>query len=383
MKVLVFGIGLQGRAVVHDLARSGVEVLAADANEAAARSALGSLGCGTVPVLRAEVSDWQGAAQVIRDSGAGLVVCMVPPALQLAVARAALDSGAHFVSTSYAGEVGTLHEQARAKGLSLLPEIGLDPGIDLVMARAAVGALDQVHGLRMYGGGIPERAAAGNPLGYKITWTFEGVLGAYRRAARLLRDGQAVSIDGESIFQAQNVATIELPETGALEAYPNGDALPYAGLLGLGEGLRELGRYALRWPGHSAWWRVMASLGFLRDEPIEVEGALVAPRKFVARLLEPQLQFGEGERDLAILRVHAWGTRQGRAHEVTLDLVDRRDLATGLFAMNRTVGYAASIGAQMLLRGELSTPGLLSPARDIPPEPFFAALRARGMLLRD
>jgi lysine 6-dehydrogenase len=382
MNILVVGIGLQGRAVVHDLVHRAPQhaVTAADVDVGAVRGALDSLGCGRAIAVQLDASQEASLAQAM--SGMDLVVCMAPPSFQLGVARAALHAGAHFVSTSYAGQVADLDAESRSRGVVMLPEIGLDPGIDLVMARAVVAEFDEVVGLRMYGGGIPEPEAADNPLRYRITWTFDGVLNAYRRPARLLKDGNEKSIDGEQIFQAANIHTIDIPGLGPLEAYPNGDALKYASLYGLGPSLRDLGRFAVRWPGHSAFWSVMASLGFLRDEPIEIEGARVAPMKFVAGLLEPQLQFERTQRDLAVLRVQAWGRKNGREHEVVLDLIDKRDLETGLFAMNRTVGYSASIAAQMILNGEIPEPGVRSPSRDVPVGRFFEELRARGMMLQ-
>jgi len=105
----------------------------------------------------------------------------------------------------------------------------------------------------------------------------------------------------------------------------------------------------------------------------------VAPRLFVARLLGPQLRYGTSERDLAILRVQAWGRKGAKERTVTLDLLDRRDLQTGLFAMNRTVGYTASIGAQLILHGDVAAPGLRSPAQDVPVQRLFEELRARGI----
>ena len=70
---------------------------------------------------------------------------------------------------------------------------------------------------------------------------------------------------------------------------------------------------------------------------------------------------------------------QGRACEVTHRLVDRRDLETGFFAMNRTVGFPASIGAQMILSGNIEARGVLSPAKHVPVETFLAELEKRKM----
>jgi saccharopine dehydrogenase-like NADP-dependent oxidoreductase len=65
--------------------------------------------------------------------------------------------------------------------------------------------------------------------------------------------------------------------------------------------------------------------------------------------------------------------------KVTYDLIDYRDLETGLFAMNRTVGFTASIGAQMILTGKITQAGVLSPVRHVPPREFIEELKARGM----
>ena len=65
--------------------------------------------------------------------------------------------------------------------------------------------------------------------------------------------------------------------------------------------------------------------------------------------------------------------------KVTYDLIDYRDLTTGLFAMNRTVGFTASIGALMILSGKITETGLLSPVRHVPPHEFIKEVEARGM----
>jgi len=58
-----------------------------------------------------------------------------------------------------------------------------------------------------------------------------------------------------------------------------------------------------------------------------------------------------------------------------------RDLDTGLFAMNRTVGYTASIAAQMILKGQITSAGVVSPTRDVPARDLLRELKARGMKL--
>lgn len=131
----------------------------------------------------------------------------------------------------------------------------MDPGIDLILLGRALRSLDRVGGITTFGAGFPERAAPNNPLRYKVTWTVDGVLRPYRRAGRVIRDRVIVEIPETEMFASEHFHELELEGLGTLEAFPNGDALTYAGLLGIpASRLRSLGSYVLRWPGYCALW---------------------------------------------------------------------------------------------------------------------------------
>lgn len=382
MKALVLGLGLQGKAVVHDLEESAIvsRIVAADIEAEKAKAYVTLKGYRKVEVVPLNAAHPGLLDQLVAAVAPQVIVCMLPPEFQPGIARAAIAAGVPYVSSSYPGALPELDGPAREKGVSLLPEMGMDPGIDLILGKLAVDELDVVHGLRSYGAGLPEPACAGdNPIHYKITWTFEGVLKAYMRPARFLKDGKEAAIPGGQIFRPENGHVLEVPGVGALEAYYNGDALHYIELFGLGPELREMGRYAMRWPGHNRFWDVMAALGFMDDTPLRIGGAELSPRRFVVEHLTPRLQFRENERDMVVIRIEAWGLKNGRKLKVVYELIDYRDLATGLFAMNRTVGFTASIGAQLLLAGKVRTPGLLNPVRDVPHREVSAELEKRGM----
>ncbi|MFY9705333.1 MAG: saccharopine dehydrogenase C-terminal domain-containing protein [Desulfobacterales bacterium] len=383
-KVLVLGFGMQGKAVVHDLEQGDLvsEIVVADMDLGAARVYLERKGYTRSRAVALDAAREEQLLQLIESVGPRVTICMLPADFNYPIARAALTAGCHFVSSSYSGRVAELNADAAAKGITILPEMGMDPGIDLVLGRLAVDELDVVHGMYSYGAGLPEPDCAGdNPLHYKITWTFDGVLKAYNRPARVLRGGQKVDIAGEEIFREEHGHTVEVAGLGRLEAYPNGDAIHYIQVFNLGPEVRDMGRFALRYPGHSRFWSVMAEMGFLDDTPLAVEGGTISPRQFLVRHLTPKLQFAEDERDMVVLRVNAWGLKDGRQRRVTYNLIDYRDLSTGLFAMNRTVGYTASIGARMILTGQITAPGVLSPTKDVPPRDLLRELKARGMKL--
>jgi saccharopine dehydrogenase-like NADP-dependent oxidoreductase len=312
-----------------------------------------------------------------------VVIDLLPVPYIGTVAASAVRHGVHLVNTFYVTpELAALNDEAEARGVTLLPELGMDPGIDLLMLGDAVKAVDEVTEIVSYGAGIPEPAAADNAIRYKVSWTFEGVLRSYLRPARLIDDGQVVELSDRVQFKPEHIHHVEVEGFGPLEAYPNGDAVAYVRQLGLDERrMTRAGRYALRYPGHSAFWSTMVDLHLLDDEVTLVEGARVNRRKFLAAALEPHLQYAPDERDAAIIRVEVGGRRDGRPVRVVREVVDLRDLETGLTAMSRTVGFTASIGAQLIAGGTVDTRGLLSPLRDLPYDVFARELASRGIAI--
>ena len=153
-------------------------------------------------------------------------------------------------------------------------------------------------------------------------------------------------------------------------------------MFGIGNELKHMGRFAMRYPGHAEFWYKRVQLGLTEDTPILVNGVSISPRRFLIDFLTPKIQFQEQERDVAIIRVTAWGKKNGTVGGVTYELIDYRDLTTGLFAMNRTVGFTTSIGAQMILSGAISTPGVLSPIRHVDADEVIGELVKRGMRIR-
>ncbi|MEA1882511.1 MAG: saccharopine dehydrogenase C-terminal domain-containing protein [Candidatus Marinimicrobia bacterium] len=124
---------------------------------------------------------------------------------------------------------------------------------------------------------------------------------------------------------------------------------------------------------------VEMKFGMLSKEPLDWLPENMSPQDYLCKLLEPQLQLGEQQRDVCILRVDVKGIRNGKPERQLYHVIDYRDLETGFTAMNRTVGFPASIAAQMILKGEITERGLRSPIYDIPFEFFVAELEKRGI----
>jgi saccharopine dehydrogenase-like NADP-dependent oxidoreductase len=385
MKVLVVGVGMQGKAALYDLAHSEAvtEITAADVDLNALKDYVRER-LPHAPILCEGVdgSD-EGSLRRLMSARPDVAIDLLPVPLHPALNRAAIDAGVHVVNASYRdAELDRLAAEAQARGVTILPELGMDPGIYLISLGQAVRCLDEVEEIVSYGAGFPEPTAADNPLRYKVTWNFEGVLRSYSRPARVVRDGRTVEIPAAELFAPPNTHEIEIPGVGLLEAFPNGDALKYAEPLGIDRArLRRMERCVLRWPGHCALWKTLSDLHLLDDEPVSLDGVAVSRKRFLAAAIEPHIRYLPGERDLVVVRVEVRGKRNHRPERVVFQLVDGGDTSAGLTAMSRSVGFAASIGAQLVGRGVIRRRGVLSPARDVPFEPFVEALTQRGLCL--
>jgi lysine 6-dehydrogenase len=378
------GMGLQGRAAVADLCRSKAveKVLCADAVLRDPGRLATLPGWEKVETVKMDASSARNVAGVL-ERGADVGIDLLPIGFMPTAFQAAIDTRVPLVSTNYAHTVRHLHEPAVAAGVALMPECGLDPGIDLVICGQAARELDEIHLINSYCGGFPEPGACTNPLGYKISWNWDMVLRSHKRPAVLVVDGRRVDLSADEQHREDMIRFIDFPGLGKLEAIPNGDAVAYNDLLGIAGSVREAGRYSLRWPGWSALIRPLKQLGFLSDEPIDVDGHPVIPHRFMVELLAPRLQYRDDEKDLVAMLNVFEGVKGGRKVSRAASLLVERDMETGLLAMNVSVAAAASIVALMLGRGEIAGKGLLSPAVDVPYRPFMAGLAERGIVVKD
>ena len=124
-----------------------------------------------------------------------LAVSLLPWALPPEVARACIDHGKHMVTTSYVkDEMKALDADAKDKGIILLNEIGVDPGIDHMTAMKVIHKVQadggEITTFQSYCGGLPAPEANDNPFGYKFSWSPRGVLLAGLNDARYRRDGK-------------------------------------------------------------------------------------------------------------------------------------------------------------------------------------------------
>ena len=118
----------------------------------------------------------------------------------------------------------------------------------------------------------------------------------------------------------------------------------------------------LRFPGHIRFMEMLRASGFFDKTPIEVNGTMIAPLDFTARVMFPKWQLQAGEEDFTVMRVIVEGTTSDdRQERVTYDLLDRFDAKTGVTSMARTTGYTGTAGARLLLETKFARPGINPP----------------------
>lgn len=382
MKILVLGgCGIQGRTALHDLASDPevTKIICADIQF----DTLSKISRFTnmEKITQAKLDARNKADLIDLYKQVDVVIDLLPKEFTNIVNEAALEAKVHVVNTIYAYSPELLDQKARQAGITIMPECGLDPGIDLVMYGDAKTRFDSLSVINSYCGGFPEQKACTNPLNYKLSWIWRGVLGSTMREGRIIRDGKTITIPAENQHSEEFVHPVAFPGLGTLEAIPNGDAVYFTDLMGLTGQMVHTGRYSLRWPGWSAFWRPLKELGFLSEDP--VPGLQISPMDFMDKFLGPQLEYQDHEKDLVAMVNVFEGIKDNKPMRLTSSMLIERDLDTGIMAMSKGVGYTASIVAKMIARGEISQRGVLSPMTDIPVALFMERLKKRGIVIHE
>lgn len=396
-KIVQLGYGKMGKAVLDDLLNSAQfdELVVADVRPDFVAEMTGIEDPRVKPVSL-NVDNRRELIALIE--GADVVIELLPVRYTMQVAQAAVEAGTHMVSSVFIidwsiqdpegarrqqEQMAEVDRKAKEKGLTILKEFGMDPGLDLIIAGETVRQLDEVKVLYTYGAGFPEyHLSQANPIGYKFTWSIIDAICSYSIPGRTIKNGKVQEVPADSMFVPGNYHILDLKELGGpLECFVNGDGESLiAHFPSIAGSATTLGRFICRWPGHAAFWEKMVKCGFNRIEPVHVNGVEVIPAAFCAALLESQEQFhyGVDERDVALIRADARGTKDGKPTRVVSQIIDYRDLKTGYTAMQRTVAYPMSIGAQMIMDGRLSKRGIVEPS-EVPFESISTELRRRGL----
>ena len=333
-RVLLLGSGLVCPPVVDILAGAaeegglglGVTVASPDA-QGAARLAARQRGATTAQL---DIMDAKALARAVGEHD--LVISLAPAPLHPRVATACIAQRTDLVTTSYISpEMAALDAEAKAAGITVLNEIGLDPGMDHLAAMSVIHRVQreggEIEAFVSFCGGLPAPEAASVPLQYKFSWSPRGVLVAGLNQATYRKGGEVVQTEPGKLFSAADPRSFFRALN--LEGYPNRDSTAYAEVYGI-ESADTILRGTLRYGGFCEVMLVLQELGLFADaeDPALSPGAdTISWRQFVARLagaLDP------AEADAAVaVRAAAAGVPASRAAAVLGEIRDLGLLGDG------------------------------------------------------
>jgi lysine 6-dehydrogenase len=379
MKMLVLGAGLQGCACAFDLLQNPAvtQVTLADLHPERLPAFLDAERGKRLQTVTLDVTDHDAVRKVM--AGHAAVMSAIPYYFNGPMAKLAVECGAHFSdlggNTEIVMEQKKLHDQAKAKGLSVIPDCGLAPGMVNILAAEGIRRMDRAERVKIYVGGLPQKPEP--PLNYQIVYSLEGALDYYTTDSWVIRGGKPAQVDALSELE-----DVEFPTpVGTLEAFHTAggiSTMPFAY-----EGRVDVMEYkTLRYPGHVAVMRPIRELGLIDNAPIEVKGQKVSPRDVFIASVTPKLFKPEG-RDLVALRVEVTGTRDGKPARAAWQLLDYYDADHKISAMMRTTGYSLAITGQMQADGRVTEKGVHTPDEAMPFEGYVSELAKRGVEIRE
>ena len=373
MRMLVLGAGLQGSACAFDLLNNpAVErVLLADVKVGNLPPFLASLAGDRLVPMALDVRD--ASAMRMAMSQCDAVMSAIPYYFNFPLAQLAVEVGVHFAdlggNTEIVRQQQTLDALAKAKGVSVVPDTGLAPGMVNVIAQHGINQFDQVERVQLYVGGLPQVPEP--PLGYQIAYSIEGMIDYYTTPSLVVRDGTPTEVSALS-----EIETVRFDEPlGDLEAFHTAGGLSTMAYRYAGK-IASMEYKTLRYPGHARIMESIRGLGMLDKNPVDVKGQQVVPRDVFVRVAGEKLR--KGKPDLVALRVVVTGTKAGVKATRAWEVVDRYDAAHGITAMMRTTGYTLSITGQLQATRAIA-PGVHTPDECVPTERYFAMLAERDV----
>ena len=197
MNIVVLGAGLMGKEAARDLVKSDdvEKVFLADLHTEQAEEFAKMLGTDKLEIRSL---DAKNDAQLRNVMSLGdVVINALFYSFNEKVARTAVEIGVH--SIDLGGHIGGatdavlgLAEEANAKGITIIPDLGVAPGMINILTGYGAGKLDIVESIKLYVGGIPVNPEP--PLNYNVVFSLEGVFDHYTDPSHVIRNGKLMEL---------------------------------------------------------------------------------------------------------------------------------------------------------------------------------------------
>ncbi len=430
-KVLVLGAGLVAKPLVEYLLKENIHVTIGCNTCGNAERMINGHPNGTF--LKREAENKTLLEDLVKASD--LVVSLLPYRFHPEVAEICIRLGRHLVTTSYVSDrMFELDADARKKGVLLLNEIGLDPGIDHMSAMRIIDHIHSRHGkvIKFFSlcGALPAPGFDDNPFRYKFSWSPKGVILASKNEALYLVDGKDVKVESADLFKVR--FDYDFPGVGNLEVYPNRNSKEYIDIYNIPE-VKTIFRGTFRFPG---WCEILDAIksidmlsenvsdysgvtwsGFIGSLLPEDKGSLAerlgkqfgskwklvynafewlemtgesdmgygksSPFEILSDRMIKKMMLGNDEKDMIVLRHLFLAEYPGRNREVIASgMVDYGSPSSNT-SIARTVGLPAAIASKMILDGKISLTGVYRPVVPEIYHPVLEELEKMGIILND
>jgi lysine 6-dehydrogenase len=371
MKFTVLGAGMMGSAVAYDLATTQpeAEVVLADRDLALARKNAAAIGPNVRP-LDLDVNNGTDLHNALRGNDA--VVSAISYNVNLPITIAAIEAGVP--SCDLGGNMDVvraqlkLDDQARQKGVTVVPNCGLAPGLAGILAVTGAREMEHIDAIRMRVGGLPQHPRP--PLNYQIVFSAEGLINEYIEDSEVIRNGIRTSVPSMGDLEEISFP----PPFGTLEAFNTSGGASMLPEIFDGR-VKELDYKTIRYPGHCEKFRMLLELGFAEAEPLTFGTIVKTRRELFTDLLRKKLDYND--KDVVLLRVTVSGMRSAQKVTLAYELIDYYDDNAGMTAMMRTTAFPTSVIAQMLAQGDITARGVLLPEQCVPGEALIKRLETR------
>lgn len=375
MKIGVLGSGLMGKEAARDLAASeGVTAVGlADLDLDRAEQVCDQLGDPKLTAYQVNAGDEQELANYMRQFD--VIINALFYSFNEVVAKTAISVGVN--SVDLGGHIGhmtdkvlAMQEEAKSKGVTLIPDLGVAPGMINILSGHGAGKLDQLDAIKLYVGGIPVRPEA--PLEYNHVFSMEGVFDHYTDPSLIIRNGIKQEIPSLS-----EIERVYFDKFGPLEAFHTSGGTSTLSLSY--PDLNTLEYKTIRFPGHAEKFKLLVDLNLTRmGYEVDVKGEKVSPREVLLQVLDPIVELGDKD-DAVLLRILVSGEKGGVSKTYKYEMTTYKDRGTNVTAMARATANTISVVAQMIGKGEITKRGVYPPEQIVPGETYIREMEKRGV----
>lgn len=365
-----------GHAAAYDLIRSPrvEQVIVADKNVDKLKALEERLADAKIVPVELDITG--GEKELVQLlSRCDVALSCLPAEHNYELAKTALKARCHFCdlggSSSGAEKEFLLGEVAKEQGVTIIPELGLAPGLVSILSVAAADNLDELYEIRIRAGAVPVEPE--EPMTYNQVFAIDGLIAQYAEDATVIRDGKTFELPALT-----DVEKIEFSKPfGAMEAFHTSGGVRNLAHTFSGK-VQHLDYKTIRYPGHCSQMSLIKDLGLLGTESIKLpSGSSVSPREVFSTLLDRALP--KAEPDAVLMRITVTGVRENKPVQVVWECIDYSDQAEGISALARMTAFPASVIAQMIARGDIAARGVLHQETAVPAKLLLAELASRGV----